>query len=68
MDGTAADREGGPKVSKAQEKRNEELAAGLDPDRSEKDALAHRGGPLLKVAEDRGADEGIVIDSIEEVA
>jgi hypothetical protein len=66
MSDTAADREGGQKENAA--KRAELLAQGAEPDRSKKDELAHRGGPLLKVAEERGADEGIVIDSIEEVA
>ena len=66
MSGTAAGRKGGQDkdaVSAEQE------AQGLEPDRSEKEALAHRGGPLLKVAEEAARDENVVvIDSTEEAA
>jgi hypothetical protein len=60
MDGTAADREGGQRKDAARETQAK---------REAREALAHRGGPLLEVAEAAAKDENVVvIDSTEEAA
>jgi hypothetical protein len=73
MSGTVADREGGQKEQSkrtrpSQAERDELIAQGLDPDRTEQEALAHRGGALVDIAEAAAAVPGVVIEPTEEAA